>query len=153
MNIKFIVPKNQDHYGQLFPSKEGRPFPPFGLARMTAIAPIKHRVTYHDERTETVGHHTHADIAIIFINNYNRSRAYELAQTYRKRGAFVVFTGAILETAPEDAFLKADCLFIGDGEAILQNFLTEFENGHKRHLYGNVFNPVKAGATKLKLVS
>jgi hypothetical protein len=111
---------------------------------MTSIAAAGHQVRYLDERLGKVCHDPQIDIAIIFINNYNRQRAYLLATNYRAWDCFVVFTGALLENSPDDAHSMADCLFIGAGEEILPGFLQDFSKGRKRRLYGNLLNPIRS---------
>lgn len=151
MKIKFIVPSNLDQADHM---RDGRIFPPMALAKMKSIASATHTVSYLDERTMLVNHDSHADVVVIFISDYTRFRAYTLAKSYRASGSYVVFTGAILEKSPEDAFNNADCLFIGSGEEIMPRFLADIKNGRKRRLYGNMLNPIAANeAAPLQLVS
>jgi radical SAM superfamily enzyme YgiQ (UPF0313 family) len=142
MYIKFIVPRNHDHDNPLCQMAQSRVFPPMGLAKMAAKAASTSHVSYLDERIEASGHRVAADIAVIFINSYNRHQAYTLASLYRNSGSFVVFTGPLLEKSPEDASQHADCLFIGAGEEIMPTFLNDFARGKRRRLYGSYLNPV-----------
>jgi len=154
MKIKFIVPDDYERGGRFDQMGEGRVFAPIGLAKMAAIASSQHEVSYHDERIEKVNHALQADVVIIFINSYNRLQAYNLAKYYRTKGSYVVFTGAILEHSPEDAYGKADCLFIGAGQEIMQKFLDDYSNGKKCRSYGNMLNPIVAVETSsMRLVS
>jgi len=147
MNIKFIVPNSHENSSHTRLSREARLFPPLGLAKMAAIASARHSISYHDERIGKHDKSSAADIAIIFINSHNRLQAYKIASDYRNQGCHVVFTGAILEQSAEDAFSKADCLFIGSGEKIMRRFLEDFTNGRKRKLYGSMLNPIGSTET------
>jgi len=154
VKIKFVVPNDTELDSKVEHSGGGRIFPPVGLTAMLSIASSTHSVSYCDERREKVDHASPADIVIIFINAYNRHHAYDLAKYYRGKGSFVVFTGAILQHAPEDAFSKGNCIFIGEGEEILQNFLNDFAHGKKRRIYGSLLKPILAKSTPaLRLVS
>jgi radical SAM superfamily enzyme YgiQ (UPF0313 family) len=138
MKIAFIVPKDHDPQGPLSEFVHSRIFPPASLARMAGLAARHAHVTSMDERIDSALHLPQADIAIIFINSYNRYRAYEVAQLYSERGSLTVFTGPMLSQAPEEACRYADCVFIGAGEQILPGFLEDYCHDKPRRLYASV---------------
>lgn len=137
MKIAFIVPRDHDPEGPLSEFVQSRIFPPISLARMAGQAARQAHVTFLDERIDPAQHLPQADIAVVFINSYNRYRAYQVARHYRERGGLVVFTGPLLSQAPEEACRYADCVFIGAGEEILPGFLADYRHAKPRRLYAS----------------
>lgn len=135
MKIKFIIPKDHDHYNPSNPFSGARVFPPVGLARMAGYAGSLAHVSLVDERIDTAAHDIPTDVAVIFINAYNRTRALQLARYYKTRGSFVVLTGPLLNHEPEQACQHASCLFIGAGDELMPLFLEDYLAGRKRRLY------------------
>lgn len=135
MKIKFIVPKEHEHFHPSNSLSGARVFPPVGLARMAGYAGSIAHVSLVDERVDPASHDLSTDIAVIFINTYNRTRAYQLAKHYKTNGAFVVLTGPLLNHEPEQACQYADCIFIGAGDELMPQFLEDYCNGRKRRLY------------------
>ena len=146
MKVAFIVPKDHDPQGPLSEFVHCRIFPPASLARMAGLAARRAHVTSVDERIDPALHLPQADIAVIFINSYNRYRAYEVARLYRERGSLAVFTGPMLSQAPEEACRYADCVFIGAGEEILPGFLEDYRRGKPRRLYASAHRNTAAGS-------
>ena len=136
MNFRFIVPRDHDQQRPSMATSDVRVYPPSGLARMAGYAGTHGKVSLVDERIDGEALVEPVDIAIIFTNVYNRQRAYELAQQYREHGAYIVFTGPLMNQWPEEACEYADCLFIGDGEEIMPTFLRDYWQGVRRRLYG-----------------
>jgi len=135
MNITFIVPKDHDQHSPLSQFKQCKILPPVGLARMAGLIGKKGSVSLVDERIETSKHKYNTNVAVIFINSYNRQRAYTLATKYKKCGSTVVFTGPILNQAPEDAANHADCLLLGSSEESLAAFLNDYNSGKTKPFY------------------
>jgi hypothetical protein len=146
MKVAFVIPKYDGRDSALYPSTHCKVFPPIGLARMAGLVGKHGAVHLIDERTNSVQHETQANIAVIFINNYNFQRAYSLADYYHNRGSFVVFTGPRLSHAPNEACKYADCLFIGSGTDCMSNFLTDYMSGTTRRLYGGQINKAVSGS-------
>lgn len=140
MKVTFIIPKYDDRDNELRPMAQCRIFPPISLAQMAGLAGKQGTVHIIDERYNSAQHETQANIAVIFINNYNFQRAYSLANYYHKRGSFVVFTGPRLSHAAKEACKYADCLFIGSGKDCMSKFLTDYLSGTTQCLYGDNFN-------------
>lgn len=137
MKVVFIVPKDDGQQSPLNQIAQCRIFPPVGLARMAGIAGTQDCVSLVDERIDSPQQDLQAHLAVIFINSYNRQRAYTLAKLYQQLGSYVVFTGPLLNNNPQEACHFSDCLFIGDGVKIMPDFLSDFRRGKKRRIYGN----------------
>jgi radical SAM superfamily enzyme YgiQ (UPF0313 family) len=146
MKVAFVVPRDDGHSYPLNEFAQYRSLPPLGLARMAGHVGKHGTSCLVDERIGEARHADDADIAVVFINTYNRMRAYELAAHYHARGTYVVFTGPVLLNNPEQASDHADCLLIGEGASILPVFLSDFLRGKLRRLYAadqhdNPFHP------------
>lgn len=138
MKVTFIVPKDDDRHGPLNQFAQCRILPPVGLARMAGIAGRHGSVSVVDERVASAKHQRQAQIAVIFINSYNNSRAHTLARQYRQWGSHVVFTGPPLTHATavtDDTVRNADSIFMGSGEDNMPNFLSDYVSGKTKRYY------------------
>ena len=135
MKIVFIVPKDNDQHSPLSQFAQCRILPPVSLAKMAGLVGKQSGVSLVDERIASAHHEQHYDIAIIFINSYNRQRAYAIAKHYDNNGSLVVFTGPMLSQSPEDAAEHADCLFIGYGEDCMPEFVADYRLGKLKSFY------------------
>ncbi|WP_455204356.1 hypothetical protein [Kaarinaea lacus] len=135
MKVAFIVPKDDSSHSPLHQLAQCRIFPPVGLARMAGLVGKNASVNLVDERIGSAIHEQRVNVAIIFINSYNRQRAYDLADQYHDYGSYVVFTGPLLAQAANEASCYADSLFIGTGEDCMAEFVTEYRNGNPKPIY------------------
>jgi len=62
-------------------------------------------------------------------------RAYELADHYRTRGAYVALGGLHVTSLPDEAAQHADSIFLGPGEDIWPAFLADYREGHPEKVY------------------
>lgn len=137
MKITFIIPRDHDSQGPYSQYSQCRILPPVGLAKMAGMVGKKACVTIVDERIDDRKHKGNTQIAVIFINSYNRQRAYDIANYYRACGSKVVFTGPLLSNSPEDAGQHADTLFIGDGGDNMPVFMEDFRKGKVKSFYAS----------------
>jgi len=135
MKVSFIIPRDNDTQGPYSQYSQCRVLPPVGLARMAGMAGKNAHVTVVDERIDDRKHKGNVQVAVIFINSYNRQRAYDIASYYRNCGCTVVFTGPLLSNAIEDAVFHADALFIGDSGINMFLFMNDYKRGKVKHFY------------------
>lgn len=135
MKVTFIIPRDNDTHSPLSQFSQCRILPPVGLARMAGMVGKKAYITVVDERIDDKKHKGNAQIAVIFINSYNRQRAYDIADYYRKCGSKVVFTGPLLSRDIGDAETFADALFIGDGGDNMPAFIDDYRKGKVKNIY------------------
>jgi radical SAM superfamily enzyme YgiQ (UPF0313 family) len=62
-------------------------------------------------------------------------RAYEIADHYRRRGAYVVLGGLHVTSLPEEAAAHAGTIFLGPGEDTWPAFLADYRAGHPAPVY------------------
>src|SRR5690606_28963602 len=62
-------------------------------------------------------------------------RAYQLADHYRARGAYVALGGLHVTSLPDEAARHADSIFLGPGEDTWPAFLADYQAGRPRARY------------------
>ena len=135
MKTTFIVPKDDDRTNGLNPPAFGRILPPVGLARMAGFVGRHGKVSLVDERITSASHNCCADVAVFFINSYNRQRCFSLATLYRQTGSYVVFTGPMLAWDSAESLNYADSLLVGFGEECMGEFLSDYKQGRAKCFY------------------
>ena len=147
MKVAFIIPRDNDTHSPLSQFSQCRILPPVGLARMAGMIGKKAYITVVDERIDDKKHKGNVEIAVIFINSYNRQRAYDIADYYRQCGCTVVFTGPLLSRDLGDSQLYADALFIGDGGDNMPAFLNDYHQGKMKRIYRQIGTNQKRNGT------
>jgi radical SAM superfamily enzyme YgiQ (UPF0313 family) len=104
-------------------------FPPLGLATLAAYLDPDLELSLQDEHVETLDLDDDPDLVIIQVYITNAYRAYQLADHYRARGAYVVLGGLHVTSLPHEAAVHADTIFIGPGEHTFPKFLKDFAAG------------------------
>ncbi len=61
-------------------------------------------------------------------------RAYEIADYYRKKGAYVALGGLYAFIFPEEVKSRGDTIFLGTGEGIWPKLLKDFCKGEAKKL-------------------
>jgi radical SAM superfamily enzyme YgiQ (UPF0313 family) len=104
-------------------------FPPLGLATLAAYLGPGDEVTLQDEHVEKLDLDDEPDLVVIQVYITSASRAYRLADHYRKRGAHVCLGGLHVTSLPEEAARHADTIFLGPGEDTWPAFLADLRAG------------------------
>ena len=101
--------------------------PPLSLAYIAAMTPPDWEVKIADENFNQV---SYEDADLVGITAYTSSirRAYEIAKTYRDRGAKVVIGGIHASMLPDEVLQHADAVVVGEGEGIWEQIIKDFEN-------------------------
>lgn len=110
-------------------------FPPVGLATLAAYFDESDQVTIVDEHVERHNTDDCPDLVVIQVYITNASRAYELADHYRKKGSHVVMGGLHVTSLPDEAALHADTLILGPGEYAFPEFIRDFKEGTSKKRY------------------
>jgi radical SAM superfamily enzyme YgiQ (UPF0313 family) len=112
-------------------------FPPLGLATLAAYLDPDVEVTLQDEHVEPLDLTDAPDLVVIQVYITNAYRAYEIADRYRARGAYVVMGGLHVTSLPEEAAAHADTIFLGPGEHTFPEFLRDYAAGRPRRRYAS----------------
>jgi radical SAM superfamily enzyme YgiQ (UPF0313 family) len=110
-------------------------FPPLGLATLAGYLPDEDEVTLQDEHVETLDLDDEPDLVVIQVYITSARRAYQIADRYRAKGAFVALGGLHVTSLPDEAAAHADAIFIGPGEDIWPAFLSDYRAGRPGKLY------------------
>ena len=101
-------------------------WPPLNLPYLAAVTPHHYQISVLDENIEPF-EYREADIVGITAFTSSVSRAYQIAQTYRKRGITVVMGGIHVSMMPKEALQFCDAVVIGEAETIWPKVLEDFE--------------------------
>jgi radical SAM superfamily enzyme YgiQ (UPF0313 family) len=110
-------------------------FPPLGLATLAAYLDPDLEITLEDEHVQELDLNDQPDLVLIQVYITNAWRAYQLADHYRDRGAYVALGGLHVTSLPEEAALHADTIFLGPGEDTFPRFLQDLRAGSPLRRY------------------
>jgi radical SAM superfamily enzyme YgiQ (UPF0313 family) len=110
-------------------------FPPLGLATLAAYLDPDLEISLQDEHVEKLDLNDQPDLVIIQVYITNAYRAYQIADHYRARGAYVALGGLHVTSLPDEAALHADTIFIGPGEHTFPQFLRDLALGKPQRRY------------------
>jgi radical SAM superfamily enzyme YgiQ (UPF0313 family) len=104
-------------------------FPPLGLATLAAYLDPGLEISLQDEHVEKLDLDDHPDLVIIQVYITNAYRAYQIADHYRARGAYVALGGLHVTSLPDEGAPHADTIFLGPGEHTFAQFLKDLAAG------------------------
>jgi radical SAM superfamily enzyme YgiQ (UPF0313 family) len=120
-------------------------FPLLALTTLAGLCPEDIRVRIVDENIEPVDLSDLPDLVGITVMTPLASRAYTLADRYRRAGVAVVLGGVHPTMLPEEASQHADAVVRGEAERSWPQLLDDFRNGALQPLYSNQGFPDMAG--------
>jgi radical SAM superfamily enzyme YgiQ (UPF0313 family) len=135
MKVKMILPALTEAKSPFWRPIKYSLFPPLGLATLAGYLSEDDEVTIQDEHVETLDIDDEPDLVVIQVYITSAYRAYELADHYQRRGAYVAMGGLHVTSLPEEAAHHADTIFLGPGEDTWPEFLSDFKAGHPRKEY------------------
>jgi radical SAM superfamily enzyme YgiQ (UPF0313 family) len=119
-------------------------FPPLGLATLAAYLDPDLEITLQDEHVETLALSDSPDLVVIQVYITNAYRAYQIADHYRARGAYVVLGGLHVTSLPDEAAPHADTIFLGPGEDTFPRFLRDHAAGRPLRRYESTTRTLEA---------
>ncbi|HLZ55382.1 MAG TPA: radical SAM protein [Ktedonosporobacter sp.] len=135
MKVKMILPALTEAISPYFRPIKYSLFPPLGLATLAGYLHEDDQVSIQDEHVEKLDVDDDPDLVVIQVYITSAYRAYELADHYRARGAYVALGGLHVTSLPEEAASHADSIFLGPGEDIWPTFLSDYRQGHPAKVY------------------
>jgi radical SAM superfamily enzyme YgiQ (UPF0313 family) len=135
MKVKMILPALTEAKSPFWRPIKYSLFPPLGLATLAAYLDVEDEITLHDEHVETLDLDDAPDLVVIQVYITSAYRAYQIADRYRAKGAYVCLGGLHVTSLPEEAALHADTIFIGPGEDTWPAFLRDFRWKHPQKIY------------------
>jgi len=135
MRVKMVLPALTEALSPYFRPIKYSLFPPLGLATLAGYLGPDDQVELQDEHVEKLILDDTPDLVVIQVYITSASRAYRLADHYRKRGAHVCLGGLHVTSLPEEAARHADTIFRGPGEDTWPAFLADLRAGRPRARY------------------
>ncbi|XHR28298.1 MAG: B12-binding domain-containing radical SAM protein [Chthoniobacteraceae bacterium] len=135
MKVKMILPALTEAKSPFFRPIKYSLFPPLGLATLAGYLDDRDEVTLQDEHVERLDLTDEPDLVVIEVYITSAARAYQIADHYRARGAFVALGGLHVTSCPAEAAPHADAIFLGPGEATWPAFLRDFRAGSPKPSY------------------
>jgi radical SAM superfamily enzyme YgiQ (UPF0313 family) len=106
-------------------------FPQISLRYLAGLTPAAHEVRILEEEVEPIDFAAECDLVGITCMTANSTRAYEVADKFRRMGKQVVFGGVHPTVRPEEAGRHADAVVVGEAEPVWEGLL---QDAQKRSL-------------------
>src|SRR5512135_3416091 len=135
MQVKFILPALTEASSPFFRPIKYSLFPPLGLATLAGYLDANDDITLQDEHVERLDLDDEPDLVVIQVYITSAYRAYQLADHYRAKGAYVALGGLHVTSLPDEAAQHADSIFLGPGEDTWPAFLRDFRAGNPAKVY------------------
>jgi len=133
--VKLILPALTEATGPYWRPIKYSLFPPLGLATLAAYLDRDIEISLQDEHVEKLDLEDRPDLVVIQVYITNAYRAYQIADHYRARGAYVVLGGLHVTALPDEAAAHADTVVVGPGEDTFPKFLRDLAAGSPRRRY------------------
>ena len=135
MKVKLILPALTDAKSPFWRPIKYSLFPPLGLATLAGYLDAEDEITLQDEHVESLDLDDTPDLVVIQVYITSARRAYQLADHYRRRGAYVCLGGLHVTSLPHEAAQHADTIFTGPGEDTWPAFLADYRMGRPGKVY------------------
>ncbi len=135
MKVKMILPALTEAKSPFFRPIKYSLFPPLGLATLAGYLRDEDEVTIQDEHVEILDLNDEPDLVVIQVYITSAYRAYEIADHYRKKGAYIALGGLHVTSLPMESAHHADTLFLGPGEDTWPEFLRDYRAGNPGLVY------------------
>jgi radical SAM superfamily enzyme YgiQ (UPF0313 family) len=135
MKVKMILPALTEAKSPFWRPIKYSLFPPLGLATLAGYLSPDDEVTLQDEHVQTLDLDDQPDLVVIQVYITSAHRAYQIADHYRRRGAYVCLGGLHVTSLPEEAAQHADTIFTGPGEDTWPAFLEDFRSWFPKKVY------------------
>jgi radical SAM superfamily enzyme YgiQ (UPF0313 family) len=135
MKVKMILPALTEAKSPFWRPIKYSLFPPLGLASLAGYLNPGDEVVLQDEHVEVLDLDDEPDLVVIQVYITSAHRAYEIADHYRRKGAYVCLGGLHVTSLPEEAASHADSIFIGPGEDTWPAFLEDLRAWFPKKVY------------------
>lgn len=137
MKVKLVLPALAEAESPFWRPIKYSLFPPLGLATLAAYLSPDDEVDLVDQHVEELKLNDSPDLVIIQVYITNAYRSYQIADHYRKQGAYVILGGLHVTSLPNEAAPHADTIFLGPGEETFPQFLKDFKNKSPKKVYSS----------------
>jgi radical SAM superfamily enzyme YgiQ (UPF0313 family) len=135
MKVKMILPALTEAGSPFFRPVKYSLFPPIGLATLAAYLDSGDEISLTDEHVEELNLEDSPDLVVIQAYITSAYRSYQIADYYRRRGAYVALGGLHVTSLPAEAAEHSDTIFLGPGEDTWPEFLRDYRAGVAKPIY------------------
>lgn len=135
MKVKMILPALEEAESPYWRPIKYSLFPPLGLATLAGYFSPYDEVVLQDQHVEKLNLNDTPDLVCIQVYITNAYRAYKIADSYRKRGIWVVLGGLHVTSLPKEAAEHADTIILGPGEEAFPRFINDFRQHKAEKVY------------------
>lgn len=135
MKVKMILPALTEALSPFWRPIKYHLFPPLGLATIASFFDENDEIDLQDEHVEILNLNDEPDLVVIQVYITSAYRAYELADYYRAKGAYIVLGGLHVTSLPQEAAQHANTIFLGPGEDTWPEFLKDFRARQPKPVY------------------
>lgn len=160
VKIKFIFPSFERHsqsnpelLNYLTTEKKYIGIPSGGIAILAALTAPEIEVSFIDDRIEKIDYEEEVDLVALSFFTAQATRAFQIADEYRKRNKTVVAGGIFPSVMPEETLQHVDSVVIGEGENVWGKIIEDFRNKKLKRIYTSksFFNLNKSPSPKWEL--
>ena len=123
MKVKMILPALTEAESPFWRPIKYSLFPPLGLATLASYLSDEDEIELIDQHVEILNIDDFPDLVVIQVYITNAYRSYKIADSYRKKGVYVILGGLHVTSLPDEAASHADSIFLGPGEETFPSFL------------------------------
>jgi len=131
MKIKLIAPHENRKDALSSPFK----FQRVNLPLLAALTPHGHTITIVEEAHAPDDVDQDVDLVGITVLTELALRAYDIADTYRKKGVKVVMGGMHPTVLPDEALKHADAVVVGEAEGVWPQLVSDAASGQMQKIY------------------
>lgn len=135
LKVKMILPSLDEAKSPYWRPIKYSLFPPIGLATLAGYFREDDEVVLQDQHVEQLDLSDMPDLVCLQVYVTNAYRAYAIADSYRRRGIYVVMGGLHVTALPDEAEQHADTLILGPGEEAFPRFVDDFRRGCPERRY------------------
>lgn len=134
LKVKLIQPSRYVDSGEVLKLRRML-FPSLRLPLLAALAPDDVEVVAQSEYFEPIDFDEPVDLVGITSATIQASRAYEIADEFRRRKVPVVMGGIHASMMPDEAAEHADTVIVGEAEETWPQFIADFKAGRAKERY------------------
>src|SRR3972149_1004910 len=134
MKLLLIQPSHLDEKGEVYKTKKAL-MPSLTMPYIAALTPSEFTVKIIDDHVDDINFDSDADIIGITSIYTQISRAYQIADEFRKKRKKVIFGGFHAAACPEEVLEHCDSIVIGEAEYIWESVLEDFKKGELKRTY------------------
>ncbi len=106
-----------------------------GLLTLGGLLSPEDEVRYIDDHNDGIDFDEKYDLVALTALTPKASRAYEIADAFRARGAYVIMGGPHATAVPEDAARHVDSVFAGEAPVLWGEFMADRAAGKPKRIY------------------